>query len=100
MEPKSIKTIQPVFTVIYRFEITVEGLALAGITHDDTLRIRHGSHVIIKRPGLTDIETEALGFELLRNTWSPHKPRNMALLIPAEVGSENVPPESQIWSKD
>jgi hypothetical protein len=89
---------QRIFTVVDRFEIAGKGLALIGITDDDSLIIRDGSRVTIKRPGMDDIETFALGLELLRNTWSPHKPRNIALLIPNDVGLENVPPKSEVWS--
>lgn len=87
-----------IFTVVDRFEIAGKGLALTGITDDDSLSVKDGSIVTIKRPGLADIETHALGFQIMRNCWSPHKPRNMALLIPSDVGLENVPPNSEIWS--
>ena len=89
---------QRVFIVCDRFEIEGKGLVLTGVTHDDSLRIKNGAIVLIKRPMLPDIEAVSLGFEVFRNDWSPQKPRNFGLLIASSVGIGNVPPQSEIWA--
>jgi len=89
---------QRIFTVLDRFDIPGKGLALTGVTEDDSLVIENGSTVIIKRADLPDIETRSLGFELMRNDWSPHKPKNMALLLPDNLKKEDVPEKSEVWS--
>ncbi|GEP46098.1 hypothetical protein [Brevifollis gellanilyticus] len=86
-----------IFVVLDRFEIPGKGLALTGAIEDDSKQIHEGSTVMLKRPGLPDLLTVATGFELIRNCWSPHKPRNVVLLIPIEVGLENVPLKSEVW---
>jgi hypothetical protein len=88
---------QLVFVVIDRFDIAGKGTALTGITHDDSLYIPIGADITIKRPSLPNIHSEALGFEVLRNCWSPNEPRNFCILLPATIGAENVPPNSEIW---
>jgi hypothetical protein len=88
---------QLVFVVIDRFDIPGKGIALTGITHDDSLHIPIGADITIKRFSLPDIQSQALGFEVLRNCWSPDKPRNFSVLFTAIIGAKNVPPNSEIW---
>ncbi len=86
-----------IFAVLDLFEIPEKGLVLTGVPEDDSKSIHEGSTVMLKRPDLPDLVTVALGFELMRNCWSPHKPRSMALLVPIKVGLENVPLRSEVW---
>jgi hypothetical protein len=77
---------QLVFVVIDRFDIAGKGTVLTGIAHDESLHIPIGADVTVKRPSLSD-----------RNCWSPNEPRNFGILLPAIIGAENVPPNSEIW---
>jgi hypothetical protein len=88
---------QLVFVVIDRFDVHGKGTALTGIAHDDSLHIPIGTDITIKRSSLPDIQSQALGFEVLRNCWSPNKPRNFCVLLPTIIGAENVPLNSEIW---
>jgi hypothetical protein len=90
---------QRICVVQDRFEIEGKGLVLACVTHDDTLRLEAGKLIEIRLASSPAIRTRILGFELLRNDWSPHKPKNMAVLVPLEIGLENVPRESEIWAQ-
>jgi hypothetical protein len=89
---------QCIFTVVDRFDIKGKGTVLTGITKDDSLRLRAGDCITIKRPSLPDIESEVLGFEVFRNDWSPHKPRNFGILLPESISIGDVPANSE-WSK-
>jgi hypothetical protein len=88
---------QLVFVVVDRFDIVGKGTALTGITHDDSPHIPIGADVTVKRPSLPDIQSKVLGFEVLRNCWSPEEPRNFCILLPAIIAAENVPPNSEVW---
>jgi hypothetical protein len=88
---------QRIFVVIDRFNLAGKGTLLTGITHDDSLCIPVGAEITIKRPSLPDLQAETLGFEVFRNCWSPHQPRNFCILLPASIGAENLPPDSEIW---
>ncbi|MCC4590413.1 hypothetical protein LL974_04590 [Xanthomonas campestris pv. cannae] len=88
---------QIIFIVIDRFSIEGKGTALTGITQDDSLAIPVGAIITIKRPNLSDIQSIALGFEVFRDAWSPHKPRNFGILLPAEIDIDDIPPKSEIW---
>jgi hypothetical protein len=88
---------QLVFVVVDRFDIVGKGTALTGITHDDSPHIPIGADVTVKRPSLPDIQSKVLGFEVLRNCWSPNEPRNFCILLPAIIAAENVPPNSEVW---
>lgn len=87
-----------VFIIEDKFEVVGKGIALVGITDDDSQKIVEGESVLIKEVGLQDIDTKALGFELMRNCWAPHKPRNMCLLIPNTVGIDNIRIKSEVWA--
>lgn len=86
-----------IFVVEDIFEVKDKGIALVGVTEDDFLSIKDDDVILLKQPELPDIETTILGFELMRNSWSPHKPRNMCILIPASVGIENIERKSEVW---
>lgn len=89
---------QRIFIIKDRFDIKGKGVALTGITEDDSLVLQPGDRIKIKRQGFADLETTVLGFELLRNCWAPQKPKNMAILVPAEIEAKNVPPDSEVWA--
>jgi hypothetical protein len=82
-----------------QFDLSGKGTGVTCITHDDSLRLHSGNKVVIKRPSLPDLEVEILGFEVLRNDWSPQKPHNFAILLPASIGAKNVPRDSEIWAE-
>ena len=87
-----------IFIIKDKFEIKDKSIiALTGVTHDDSLAITPGEPVIIKQKNLPNIEAKAISFELLRNCWSPHKPRNMALAIDLSIGVDNIELESEVW---
>lgn len=89
---------QHICTVKDCFDIKGKGIALTCAAHDDSLIIPVGSEIEIRQPGAVTIHTRALGFELLRNSWSPHLPRNMGVLVPQAIGLHNVARESEIWA--
>lgn len=86
-----------VFIVEDKFEIEGRGIALTGVTEDDTLKLAIGEIAIIKQKKLPEISAEVLGFELMRNCWSPHKPRNMCLLLSSDIGINNIELKSEVW---
>lgn len=86
-----------VFVIEDKFEINGKGIALVGIAEDDSLRLQKGDIAVIKQANSHALTVEVLGFELMRNTWSPQKPRNMSILIPSEIGIENIKLKSEVW---
>jgi len=88
---------EKIFIIEDAFEIPGKGIALVGITEDDSLSLQEGDIAILKQPNLPELEVMVLGFELMRNSWSPHKPRNMCLLVPESVGINNIEQESEVW---
>jgi hypothetical protein len=96
--PKTLaEEMQKIFTIKDRFDIPGKGLALTGITENDNLCLEIGSTITIKRLSTVNIQAEVLGFELLKNCFSPNKPRNMAILVNADIGLMNVPVDSEVW---
>lgn len=91
------KKMKKVFVIEDKFEISGKGIALVGVTDDDSKVFQKGDIVVIKQSSSKDINAEVLGFELMRNTWSPHKPRNMSILIPSSIGIENIGLKSEVW---
>jgi len=87
-----------VFVIEDKFEIDGKGIALVGVTDDDSQKIGEGESIIIKDIGAQDLNVKVLGFELMRNCWSPHKPRNMCLLISSSVGIDNIQIKSEVWA--
>lgn len=87
-----------IFVIEDKFEIEGKGIALQGVTEDDSMEFHAGDVAVIKQAYLQEITTEVLGFELMRNSWSPHKPRNMCILISSEIGIENIELKSEVWS--
>ena len=86
-----------VFVIEDKFEIKGKGIALMGVPEDDSHKLKVGESVVIKQNSLAEIKAEVLGFELMRNCWSPHKPRNMSLLLSAEIGVNNIELKSEVW---
>ena len=86
-----------VFVIEDKFEINGKGIVLVGITEDDSLKFQNGDIAVIKQANSHEVSVEVLGFELMRNTWSPHKPRNMSILIPSNIGIENIKLKSEVW---
>ena len=80
-----------------KFEVAGKGIALVGITEDESLSLKKGDIAYIKQPSLSPIEIEVLGFELMRNTWSPQKKRNMCIQLSEAVGINNIELEAEIW---
>jgi hypothetical protein len=81
-----------------QFEIAEKGIAATCIAEDDSLRLTPGIAVVLRRTGTPDVQTELLGFEVFRNDWSPHKPRNFGLLLPAKLGLSAVPRHTEVWA--
>jgi hypothetical protein len=87
-----------IFVIEDRFEINGRGIALIGVTDDDSMEFKKGDVALIKQANSHDIHVEVLGFELMRNTWSPDKPRNMSILVPSDTDIENISFKSEVWS--
>ena len=85
------------FVVKDKFEVKGKGIALVGITENESLSLKKGDIAYIKQPSLPPIEVEVLGFELMRNTWSPHKKRSMCIQLSGAVGINNIELEAEIW---
>jgi hypothetical protein len=73
-----------VFKILDAFIFRDKGILLTGITKDESLRILDGQNVVIRASDGGEVNKVSLGFELMRNCWSPHKLRNMALLVKDE----------------
>ena len=86
------------FVIEDKFEIEGKGIALIGVPDDDAKKLEKGDVIIIKQGDAREINTQVLGFELMRNSWSPHKPRNMCVLISSEVGFGNIESKSELWA--
>lgn len=87
-----------VFKVMDTFVIEGKGIVLVGITKDESLKIPDRVGVVIQNVNGDKIFKQSLGFELLRNCFSPHKPRNMALLVKNEGEDPNNYLGSIVWS--
>ena len=88
---------QKIFVIKDKFEIDDKGIALVGVTENESLLFQKGDRATLKQPNFPELKVEVLGFELMRNCWSPHKPRNMCLLISKSVGINNIEQESEVW---
>jgi len=75
----------PVFQILDQFEIE-KGLVLTGspMPHAEDHKLEEGANVEIRSAGRTVLSSKVAGFELMRNCWSPHGPRPMAVLLKAE----------------
>lgn len=76
----------PVFQILDQFEIE-KGLVLTGLpmSHAENHKLEEGANIEIRSAGRTLLASKVAGFELMRNCWSPHRPRPMAVLLKAKL---------------
>lgn len=91
-------TMNRIFVVMDRFDIKGKGLCLVGTPTDEASPLEVGQKVIIRRMGRPEIETVILGFEQLRNCFSPHLPRPFAVLVSESFAADDVPSGSEVWA--
>src|ERR1044071_114375 len=91
-----------IFTIRDKFDVPGKGLALVGFPFVETEnhRLNSGATIRIVSNAREVLTTTIAGFELLRNTWSPEKPRGMAVLIGAAVDVHVIPEGSEVWASE
>ncbi|MBU2708708.1 hypothetical protein KCM76_22135 [Zooshikella marina] len=89
--------VKKVFIVEDKFAIKGKGIVITGVPEGHSLKVYEGDEIYIKQKLSKDIRTTVLKLELFRNCWSPHKPRNLGLLIPKQIGIENVELKSVVF---
>jgi hypothetical protein len=85
--------------ILDAFDIEGKGTVIIGLPEIEESRIPKGSTIYLCRAGYDDSSFEVLGRELMRNDWSPHKPRSLALLISHEHLASAIPRGSEVWLK-
>ncbi|MFZ6642691.1 hypothetical protein ACO0LL_23405 [Undibacterium sp. TC4M20W] len=80
------------------FEIKGKGLALAGIAGDKELALPVKASVIFAKKQNSDfLPLTLLDAEYMRNCWSPHKPKNMILLVAIDEVTRDLERGVEIW---
>ncbi len=88
------------FKIYDKFVIEGKGVALTGAPFPevDGFYLAEDVGVEVRSDGAPILRTKSRGFELLRNTWSPHKPRDMAVLI--SVADFRLPKDAELWVEE
>jgi hypothetical protein len=79
------------------FDIEGKGTVVIGFPQIDESQVPIGVTISLRRAGHEDSSFDVLDRELMRNDWSPHKPRPLALLISRQYLASTIPPGSEIW---
>jgi hypothetical protein len=87
------------FEILDAFDVEGKGTVIIGVPEIDESQITVGSIVCMKRTGQDDFDAEVLDRELMHNSWSPHKPRSLALLISRDFLASSIPRGSEAWLK-
>ncbi|MES2736776.1 MAG: hypothetical protein V4672_10690 [Verrucomicrobiota bacterium] len=86
-----------VFKIIDKYVIEGKGIALSGIPFLEVADcgLAKEAEVEVKSAGLGIAKTKLAGFELMRNCWSPHKPKAMCVLLNLE--DFELPKDAELW---
>ncbi|HEY1083268.1 MAG TPA: hypothetical protein VGE29_13455 [Prosthecobacter sp.] len=89
-----------VFKAVEKFVIEGKGIAVMGLPFPEAAgcTLVKGTEIEIRSPGLAIVKTRLAGFELMRNCWSPHKPRVMCVLL--NVGDFELPEDAELWIEE
>lgn len=79
------------------FDADGKGTVIIGIPEIAESRIVKGSVIFLRCPAQDDSSIEVLDRELMRNCWSPDKPRALALLISRKRLAASIPRNSEVW---
>lgn len=86
-----------VFKILDKYVIEGKGIALSGIPFLEVVDccLVKGAEVEVKSASLGIANSKLAGFELMRNCWSPHKPRAMCVLL--NVEDFELPKDAELW---
>lgn len=87
------------FTVLDRFHLKGKGFVLTGTPFHgaQNCRTQAGNIVSVRRGDEVILRTTALGWEWFRNTWSPHRPGALGVMIGEEFAGVEIPENSEVW---
>jgi hypothetical protein len=91
-----------VFSIADKFTLPKKGVVFTGepFPEAENCRLAEGAIISVRTDGKEVLSAPMLGFELMRNTWSPHKPRTMAVLIGEEFAAHVIPERAEVWVAD
>jgi hypothetical protein len=87
------------FTIHDKFVLEGKGIALVGTPFPETVncRLSEGTKVEVRSGGVVFVTAKLAEFELMRNCWSPHLPRGMAVLV--KIKDFNLPEDAELWAE-
>jgi hypothetical protein len=94
-----VRKMTKVLEILDVFDIEGKGTVIIGVPQIEESRVPQGSAICVRRSGQDDSSFEVLDRELMRNDWSPDKPRSLALLISREHLAKTIPRGSEVWLK-
>ena len=89
-----------ILTIIDVFKIEGKGTVVTGYPSIELNDSDKGFSVIIDIPGRQSIVTTVQSHELLRNCFSPQKPRTLALLLDANISPSDIVNGSEVYFKN
>ncbi len=85
------------FTILDKFVLEGKGIALLGVPFPELVdcSLSEGAGIEVRSAGAVVVRTKIVGFELMRNCWSPQKPRGMAVLV--DTDDFELPKVAEVW---
>jgi hypothetical protein len=90
---------QKLFNIHDVFDIEGKGTVIMGVSEIGESEVALGTPVCVRNASAVMFEGSVLDKELMRNCFSPEKPRSLALLISREHVGGSIPRGAEAWLK-